>query len=167
MSISGVCTLFRELLEGQRGVEYRIASGRFIPTDGRYRLVDQPESIFSASRGRPYEVEWVEQNQPDGTGPTRLTGFRYEASATVVARLGYLQGGGKDGTLTDVQRLMDEDLLAVRRACEHSANFVDTGVVHVLFRSGRVRFATGDDRRALLDLEFRVRFEDEEPEPST
>lgn len=161
-----VAAHWRNLLTGRTvaAPHTAVQRGHFVDTPPRLRLVEHPESLFSK---RPVEVEWGELTQPDGTGPAPIVGDKSESSSTMFVRVGYLQGGGTagDGDRISVADEMARDEKLIRLMLQEQANFDEdtTGLMQVLRVRAKPNFATGADRRALLEIEFRVRIRDTDP----
>lgn len=151
----------RDLVEGGiPGAIYAVDSGRFRRTDQRLRLEHQPETAVD---GR-YELEPVSWGEPDD-GAANLSGELVDSAATLVLRVGYLQGGGTmaQGDYVGIGDRMAEDAFLLRRLISAPQNFDggDTNIVSIVMQPATFRYAVPPDRRAILEIPFRVRLEDD------
>lgn len=151
----------RDLIEGGlAGVTYAVEAGRFRRTDQRLRLEHQPETAVD---GR-YEVEPLSWGEPDDT-PANVSGQLVDSAATLVLRVGYLQGGGTmmQGDYVGVGDRMAEDAFLLRRLISEPQNFdgQNTNITECIMQPATFRYATPPDRRAILEIPFRVRLEDD------
>lgn len=158
-SVPKVADLFRALILGKAtGNQHVCPLGRFRRADPSARLVDQQTGAFSV---RPFEVEWVEEGIPS-SGAQPVTGNLVDVQAEIHVRVGYVLGSD----IELVQREMYEDARLIRRVLEEPGNYDQavTGLMTVERVNSKTSFDTGTgDRRALLEMTFRVECREDQP----
>lgn len=154
-----ILTRFRELLAGATtGDIHTVAAGYFRNPDPSTRLIDQPVGAFSV---RPVEVEWLAEESADPEQP--VTGNLIDRQADIAVRVGYVLGAD----IQSLQTQMYEDGRLIRRVLEHPQNYdsATTGLMTVTHVSMKTNFDSGDgDRRALLEMTFRVLYREDQPQ---
>ena len=150
---------FRDLLEGApTSTPHSVPAGTFRRGDLTVPLAQQNAGTFHQ---KPYEVVWQEEGIPDETGPEEVSGNLVDSSATVLVRVGYRHGVGKDVSVSDSAAI---DARLIRRVLEEPGNYDgdNTGIVQV----NRVRSRLGQqdgDGRVLLEMQFRIRLREDQP----
>lgn len=151
---------FRDLILGAPvTTPHGITAGRFRAIDNTVPLAEQPLSIFAE---KPFEVVWTEEGIPDETGPEHLSGNLVDSSATILVRVGYLHGVGKAVNVSDAAA---EDTRLIRRVLEEPGNYDgdNTGLV----QSNRIRsrlIQADRDGRVIMEMTFRVRMREDQPQ---
>ena len=157
-ALSLACSRFRELMNGKpTGNQHSVPAGRFRAIDQSVPLAKQSASIYA---DKPYEVVWTEEGEPDETGPAMVSGNLIDLSATVMVRVGYLRGIGRD---TSLQSDEYQDVRLIRRVLEEPRNYdsSNTGLVKVdRIKSRRLPI---DEEREMVEIQFRLRLVEDQP----
>lgn len=158
-ALPAVCQRFRDLILGTpTPTAHAIAGGTFRAIDHTAPLASQPAGIFHQ---KPFEVVWTEEGIPDETGPEHLSGNLVDSSATVLVRVGYRHGVGKDVTVSDAAAT---DARLIRRVLEEPGNYDGDNTGLVQANRVRSRLIPADrDGRVILEMTFRVRVREDQP----
>ncbi len=159
-ALPAVCARFRSLIAGvPTPTVHSVTPGTFRAIDNTVPLAQQPQGIFAS---KPFEVVWTEEGIPDETGPEPVYGNLVESSATILVRVGYLQGVGRSVNVSDDAA---RDARLIRRVLEEPGNYDqgNTGLEKVDRIRSRLGLADGDGR-VLMEMTFRVRMREDQPE---